>query len=154
MIAFENNTFSKNIYEGNLINAAWEYKNCSQNLSGTFPSQIMPQMIISHCCFTSNKYIHFIRLMSLKLVKIVAEISSTIFEEMAERRNDIANAIPTIVIANVFLSLRGPVTFHKVDITRNLTYTNTHILVTGNISCSHIQYQSKRLNYCNILSSG
>ena len=136
---FKNNTFTKNVYEGNLINIAWEHKNCSRDWTGTNSNQIMPQITISQCYFISNKFTHFIRLVSLKLVKVVVKISGTIFEELLERRNHATTGLPAIVIQNVILSLQGPVTFHSVDITRSLIYTNTHILVTGTISCSHIK---------------
>ena len=47
--------------------------------------------------------------------------------------------LAAIVIKNVTLSLQGPVTFHNIAITNSLIYTNTHLLITDNVSCSHIK---------------
>jgi len=134
VVRLKNNTFVNNLYEGNLINVACEFKSCSQNYTSTNTSQVTSQIRISKCYFKSNKFTHVIRLVSLKTVKVFVEISGTIFEELSEKKNDLVTGLPAIFVKNVTLSLEGPVTFHKVHITKSLIQT----LISSSVVAFHI----------------
>ena len=140
IVKFSSCSFAQNYYEGSILNVTWKYKHCMNNES---TSNIQRQIIISHCSFVQNKFLHILRLVSSANGATIAHIIGTHFKELntSVKEYNIFNS-PAIFVINVTVLMEGPISFCTINVSNSLIYSNTEIMVTNNITFSGIKSET------------